>query len=441
MYKGLFQRLLPHLIAIAVFLIVAVIYCLPAIQGKVLNQPDVVQWNAMAKNSFDYKATHGHFPLWTNSMFSGMPAYQIAMESDVKVSPGILYNLFTLGLPKPISFFFLACICFYFLCQVLRINPYVSIIGALAFAYATYNPVLAATGHDTKLQSIAFMPAVIGSIMLLYERKYTWGTALTALSTALLIGMNHMQIVYYTLMIAGFMTIGYLVFWIRQKNFRHLGIAIGLAAVAGLLGVMTNAVTIFTTQEAARTTIRGGTELPDQNATKTGLSKDYALAYSVYKTEPFVMMVPNMYGGSSDPIESKVESSKTLDALQSMPQEMANQLGSLRSSYWGGIGSAGTSGPPYAGAVICFLALIGFIILDTKQKWWILGLSVLTILMSWGEYFKGFNSLLLDTLPMYNKFRAPSVILVIPTLLFGMMAMMTLQKIISMPDKVLLWER
>ncbi|MGZ3940601.1 MAG: hypothetical protein ACXVBK_17655, partial [Flavisolibacter sp.] len=162
-------------------------------------------------------------------------------------------------------------------------------------------------------------------------------------------------------------------------------------------------------------------------------SQDYALSYSMYKAEPFVMMVPNMYGGSSSSITEKMTESKTADALQSMPPQLANQISGAAISYWGGIGNI-TAGPPYAGAIICFLALLGFFLLDSKHKWWILSLTVLTIVMSWGEYFKGFNTFLLNTLPGYNKFRAPSMIIVIPTLLFGMMAVMTVQR--SSPLKI-----
>src|SRR4051812_47987633 len=190
MKQGWIKNLFPHLIAVVIFLVVAVVYCKPVLQGEVLQQHDVTQWKAMAKNSLDYKEKHGHFPLWTNSMFSGMPAYQIAMEADTPVSPGIFYTLFTLGLPKPISFFFLACICFYFLSQVLRVNPYIGIIGAIAYAFATYNVVIVGAGHDTKMQALALMPAFIASLILVYEGKYLWGGALTALFSALLIGMN-----------------------------------------------------------------------------------------------------------------------------------------------------------------------------------------------------------------------------------------------------------
>jgi hypothetical protein len=441
MNHGLLKKLLPHFIAILLFLIVAVVYCRPVLQGKVLQQHDVTQWKAMAQNSFVYKETHGRFPLWTNSMFSGMPAYQIAMDQKTILSPGIFYYVLTLGLPKPISFFFLACVCFYFLSQVLRVNPYIGIIGSLAYAYATYNPIIIAAGHDTKMQSIAFIPALIGSLILVYEKRYWLGGALTALATALLIGMNHPQIAYYSFLIAFFMTVAYAIQWIRQRDFRHVALSAAIVAVAALTGILTNAVTLFTTFEYAKASIRGGSELAQagSNATKTGLSKDYALSYSMYKSEPLVMMVPKMFGGSNG-LEVPEEESKAIEALQQMPQELGQQLQYNLGSYWGGIGQ--TSGPPYVGAIICFLTLIGFLVLDTKHKWWILALSVLATLMSWGSYFEGFNTFLLNTLPMYNKFRAPSMTIVIPTFLFCMMAVMTLQKIISNDEtKEELWQR
>src|SRR5688572_28773038 len=444
MNKGLINKLLPHFIAVAVFLIVAVIYCRPVLQGQVLNQGDVTQWKGMAQSSFEFKEKHGHFPLWTNSMFSGMPNYQIVMDPQIKASPILIYFALSLHLPKPINYFFLACICFYFFTQILRINPYIGIIGGLAYAFVTYNIGIIEAGHDTKMQSIALIPAFIGSLILIYERKYIWGLALTALFTTFLVAMTHFQIVYYALIIAVFMTASYLLFWIKEKQIKHALLAIGIAVVAGALGVLANAVSILTARDASETTIRGGTELPDKNATTSGLSKDYALSYSMNKPEPLVMMVPNLYGGSGEPIEAKLEDSKALSTLQSMPQEMANQIQGLRTAYWGGLSAPGQvapNAPPYVGAIICFLALIGFFILDTKHKWWIVGASVLAILMSWGEYFYGFNSFLLETLPMYNKFRVPSMILVIPTVLFCMMAMMTMQKIVYSNDKTEMWDR
>lgn len=441
MNKGLIQKLLPHFIAIAVFLIIAVIYCRPVLQGQVLNQSDITQWKGMSKSLFDYKEQYGHFPLWTNSMFSGMPAYQIAMESRINVSPGILFNVLTPGLPKPISFFFLACICFYFLSQVLRVNPYVGVIGALAYAYCTYNIGAIEAGHETKVQSIALIPAFIGSLILVYEKKYLWGAALTALTSLLLIAMNHMQIVYYGIIIAFFMTIGYMIWWIKEKQIKHALIALGIVIVTGVIGVLSNAVTILTTLDASKTTIRGGTELPDKDQTKTGLSKEYALSYSMYKTEPFVMMVPDMYGASGQSILEKMEESKSADALQSMPQGVANNLQGIAQAYWGGIGPIAPNAPFYLGAIICFLALIGFFILDNKHKWWALSTMIVSFMMGWGMYFESFNTFLLHNLPGYNKFRVPSMTIVIPIFLLTMLAILTLQKIIAVTDKDEIWKK
>jgi len=440
MNKGMFARILPHLVAVLVFLIVAVIYCKPVLQGKVVQQHDVTQWRAMAQNSFEYKEKHGHFPLWTNGMFSGMPAYQIAMEASHSVSPGWFYYVLTLGLPKPVSFFFLACICFYFLAMVLRVNPYAGMIGALAFAYATYNPIIIAAGHDTKMQSIALMPALIGAVLLLFEGRYLLGGALTALSASLLIGMNHPQIAYYTFLILVFMTIAYIIYWVKTKQFKQMLLAGSIALLAALAGVGSNAVMLMTTYEYAKESIRGGSDLASAstNTTKTGLSKDYALSYSVYKTEPLVMMVPHMYGGSSS-LEVDQEASKAIASLRAMPPQIAQQLQYSLGAYWGGIG--GTSGPPYVGAIICFLALIGFFLLGNRHKWWILAATVITIMMSWGSYFESFNGFLLKYLPMYNKFRAPSMILVVPTLLFCMLAVLTLDLVVRSEKRQELWDR
>lgn len=437
MNKKIIARVLPHFIAVLIFLIVATIYCRPVLTGQVLQQSDVTQWRSMAHNSFEYKEKYGHYPLWTNNLFSGMPTYQIAMDPDVIVTPFGFYHLFTLYLPKPINFFFLACICFYFLTQVLRINPYIGLIGGLAYAYVTYNPIIVAVGHDTKMQSIALLPAFIASLILIYEKKYWWGALLMVIFTNLLTAFNHVQIIYYILIIAAFMTAGFLVRWIKQKDFKHLTIALSVAVLSGLLGLLCNAVTFFTTYDSSKTTIRGGTELPSKNTTKEGLNKQYAFDYSMYPSEPLVMLVPKMYGGS-DGMEVDEDKSKAVAALRGMPQGYAQQLQYYLQSYWGGIG--GTSGPPYAGAIICLLAIVGFVVLPGEHKWWILAAGTLAILMSWGGYFDSFNGFLLKTLPMYNKFRAPSMIIVIPTFLLCLMAVLTLQQIVTSKDKLPVWE-
>jgi hypothetical protein len=442
MKKTIWNQVAPHLLAIGIFLVVALIYCKPTLEGKVLQQGDVTQWKGMAQNSFAYKEKHGHFPLWSNGIFSGMPAFQITSVGSNPVSIGYVNQILTLNLPKPISFFFLACLCFYLLTQVIGIRVAIGIAGALSYAYATYNPIIVAAGHDTKMQAIAYLPAFLAGLWMLYEKRNYWmGTALIALFTALLVASNHLQITYYALLLALVMSIGFGIQWIRSKDWKHLTRAAGLVIVAAALGVMVNAITLFTTYSYSKATIRGGSELADTKSgkTKTGLGKDYALSYSIFPSESLVLMFPYIYGGSSDNRQVAEEKSKALEAIQQMPQELGQQLINFP-FYWGGI-TEGTSGPPYAGSIICFLALIGFFLIDKKHIGWILSAIILTLFMSWGKYFEGFTGTLLNVLPLYNKFRAPSMILVIPTLLFCMLAVMALQVISSETDKKLLFSK
>lgn len=442
MKKGLFATLLPHLIAVGIFLVVACLYCQPALEGKVVNQSDVTYWKGSIHQSQVYKETHGEYPLWTNALFGGMPANQIGMPGN-NVLPWYAHTVFTLNLPGPIQFFFLACVCFYFLCCVLRINPYIGIFGSLAFGYATYNAVILSVGHETKMWSIAYMAALLGAILLIYERRKYWtGAAVTALITSVMIAMNHPQIDYYLFLIVAVMSVFYIVRWIKGGEMAHLAKALGFTIVSGVIGLLINSVTFLSTLEYQKATIRGGsgdlTEKAEGDAAN-GLTKDYAFDYSLAKPEPIVMMVPRAFGGSSDKPEVAQQDSKAVQAYQSIPQQVhqviqqATGQGLPFSYYWGGIG--GTSGPPYIGAIVCFLAIIGFVILNGKYKWWILASCVLAILMSWGEYFLGFNTLLYNYLPLYNKFRAPSMILVIPQLLLPLMAVLTVSKVIAEKDK------
>lgn len=428
-----FNKIYPHLIAIVTFVLVALIYCKPALDGKVLQQTDITQWKAMYEDQRKYQEENGPgtLPLWSNGMFSGMPGYQISMYAPNPVSINYASYPLNLGLPKPFAFFVLASICFYILTQVLSTNPYLGIIGALSYAFATYNPILVAVGHETKMFAIAYMPALIASIILLYEGRLLIGTALSSLFTGLLISVNHPQIAYYTFIIVGFLSLSYFFDWIRLKKYKQLLISMGLVATAVSIGILCNAVVLATTFEYSKETIRGGSVLADSasNNTKTGLSKDYALSYSFYKTEPLVMMFPMIYGGSTGNLEVAQEKSKAIEVLQQMPPDLAKQIQGYLQFYWGGI-SSGTSGPPYSGAIICFLAILGFSIVPNKHKWWMISVSVLTFMMSWGSYFEQFSVFLLDYLPYYNKFRAPSMIMVVPTFIFAMSAVIAAQQIL-----------
>jgi hypothetical protein len=252
------------------------------------------------------------------------------------------------------------------------------------------------------------------------------------------------------------MSIFYAVRWIRNKEWAHLIKVLGFTVAAGLIGVLTNAVSILSTYEYQKETIRGGasliTEENKKDKSKTGLDKSYAFSYSMGIAEPFVMMVPRMYGGSNDHLEIQEEKSKAIEKLRNMPQEAQQFLfqsfpffgqtesGELYArTYWGGIG--GTSGPPYVGAIICFLAILAFFVPDNKHKWWILATVILTIMMSWGGYFESFNGLLYEYLPLYNKFRAPSMILVIPQLLLPLLAAMGVNAMINTSAKKELFKK
>jgi Bacterial membrane protein YfhO len=436
------KKVIPHVVAIALFLIVALIYCKPALEGKVLQQDDTSQWKAMAQSSFKFKETHPHFPLWTNSMFCGMPTYQIAMDGDNTFTLAPLNAMLYFGLPKPANFFFLACICFYFLAIVLRCNPYTAMATALSYAYCTYNPIIIVAGHETKMMAIAALPALIAALTLIFNKKYIIGTALTAFTTALVIGAGHLQITYYAAIVIIFMAISFAVYCIKNKETKHLLVAGCLSIFAALIGVGVNAVSLATTSEYGKLSIRGGSVLATENdkgrATKTGLNKDYAMSYSIYKSEPLVMLIPHAYGGSSG-LEVDEDKSKAIEKLKEMQPQMAQQLQGMLGAYWGGIG--GTSGPPYIGAIICFLAIMGFVVVDGKYKWWILACCIFAFLLSWGKYFDGFNTWMLNNLPAYNKFRAPSMILVIPTFLLCMMATLSLQTIVDATNKEAIWDK
>ena len=423
MLKSIFKSALPHIIAVAIFAIVAIIYCKPALEGKVLQQSDITQWKGMAQDAFSYKEKYGYTPLWSNSMFGGMPAYQTTGVGGFEYSVGWIDQLLTLGLAEPISLFFLASICFYFLAQVLGFNTIISIIGALGYSYATYNPIIVSVGHITKMHSIAYLPLFIASLLVLYQKKYLLGGILTSVATVLLIQGNHIQIDYYGVLIAIFMSVYFLIIWIKNKEYTHILKTLGIGLTAGIIGLAVNAPLLLSTYEYGKESIRGGSKLitKDSKTTSTGLNKDYALSYSMYKSEPLVLMFPNIYGGGSDPNAVDPANSKAIETLQQMQPQVAQQLQSFLSFYWGGIGF--TAGPPYVGVIICFFALLGFSVKENKHKWWIAATIILSFLLSAGSYLESFNVFILNNIPFYNKFRAPSMIMVIPTLLLGIMAL------------------
>ncbi|SDH53454.1 YfhO family protein [Chitinophaga filiformis] len=430
------NTLLPHALAILGLLVLSVIYCKPALNGKILSQSDNAQWQAMSREAMQFKQTHGVTPLWTTSAFGGMPTYQIAMETPYTFT-GYIPAILTFGLPKPIDVLFLSALCFYLLCIVLGTNSWVGFVGAVAYTYASYSPIIIVTGHETKMLALAYLPGVIAGFVLIVRKKYLLGTGIMALFLTYLVGANHLQITYYFFLVLAVVAIVYTVYCIVQKQYKHLIISGLLTILALVLALGSNALTLWTTYEYSKESTRGGTSeltpLPGTSADKSkgGLDREYAFRWSYGKFETFTMLVPDIYGGSSSGALSN--SSETYKKLVSMgvPEPSAQEATKHWNLYWGDQSVLGTSGPVYMGAVICLLALLGLFVIRSWHKWWLIAISVLGILLAWGSNFSVFNYFMFDHFPMYNKFRAPSQALIITQLSFAALAALTLQELIS----------
>ncbi len=430
MKNSLLKNALPHLLAIVIFLLVAVLFCKPVLDGNVLNQHDNIGWKGMAQNAFEYKEKTGHFPLWNPNLFSGMPNYQVAMEGK-SILPDTV-KIFSLGMPKPINFFFLACICFYILGLSLRLKPVVAMLGALAYAFSTYNPVLVAAGHDTQMLATAYMPLLLAGLINIYEKNYWLGFALTTFAAYQEMGVNHLQVTYYFVIIAFIITIAYLVKWLKEKDWKHIGIAGGLTILSAIIGLAGNALVLKTTSEYSQFTMRGGKDIEITGdsvkaASTKGLDTAYAFEYSVGRGETVSFIMPYAYGGYSGNMTG--EGSNVVKKLTNLgvPDSNAEQVAQSLPVYWGQLY---TSGPAYLGVLICLFGLIGFVVLKTPLRWGLLAATILGILMSWGKYLPGFNTFLFENLPLYNKFRSPAFAQVIPQFTVAISAVLTIQQLL-----------
>ena len=432
MKNQVIRKALPHVIAIAVFVIVSLLFCKPALEGNVLNQHDIVGWKGMTQDALEYKAQKGHLPLWNPNLFSGMPNYQVNMEGK-SILPDI-GKIATFGLPKPINYFLLSCICFYILCLSLGTNAWIGVLGGLAFAFTTYNPVIIAAGHESKMLAIAYMPLILAGLINVYEKRYWTGLALTTFGASAQLGAGHPQISYYFFLVAAAVTISYLVIWIKRQEWKHLAISMGIVVISGLVALAANALTLMTSSEYSKYTMRGGKNIAIEGnnvslAKTSGLDTSYAFRYSILKAETFTVMMPNAFGSSSG--KGLDEDSRVVEKLveKGYPEGNAMQIATGLPAYWGGMSLPGesTSGPQYYGAIICILALIGFVVYKHPLRWGLLAVSLLGIMMAWGKYLPGFNSFLFNSLPLYDKFRAPSMALVITGFTIPIVACICLQ--------------
>lgn len=428
MQHPLLKKLAPHVGALLVFLIVAALFCRPALEGYQLNQHDNVSWKGMAQNAFEYKEAKGHFPLWNPNLFGGMPNYQIAMEGK-SILPD-LTKVLSLGLPKPMNFFFLACVFFYVLALTLGAPVVVATLVALGYSFSTYNPVIIAAGHDTQMIATACMPLLLAGLLLTYRKQYWMGLSLTTFGAYLLIAANHLQITYYFFLIALIITISFAINWIKEKEWKHLFRAAGITLVAAVVAIAGNALILLTSAEYSSYTMRGGKDIAIEGdqiklATTKGLDTSYAFEYSLGNTETFTLLMPNAFGGGHS--RNFKQGSAVAKQLieKGLDENNAEQLAQSLPQYWGALPY--TAGPAYLGVLIFVLGLLGFVLSKGPLRAGLIAVALLGIFISWGKSFSAFNMLLFEYLPLFNKFRAPSMAQAIPQLAFGVSAVLALK--------------
>lgn len=402
------------------FVLASLAYCYPQISGKKLNQHDNISWQAMSHEAMAYHDSTGKDVLWSNSMFGGMPTYTTYVGASNTNYPMFVQDALQ-AIGKPAYFFFIAMLCFFLLMRVLNINRWLAAAGAIAYAFSSYNAIIIGVGHETKMLTMGYLPAALAGLYLIYKEKWLTGAAILGISFTLIFSNNHFQVIYYSLIMFACFGIAMLVIAIREGKLKQFFMSSAIAAVVMAIGIGPNMPSLLTTAEYAKETMRGGgSELAGHDKkTNGGLDKEYAFRWSNGIGETFCLMIPYLYGGSSS--EAADKAPKTLEAIGGNAEQLP--------LYWGP--QPFLSGPVYFGAVICFLFILGTIVIRSPHKWWIIVASAICIMLSWGKNFAGINYFLFDHLPYLNKFRTPSMALVIPQFLFPLLGLWGIQEIID----------
>ena len=441
-----FKRNSVHFIIIAILIAISFAYFFtPLMQGKALAQGDVQRAQSMQKEIMDTRAKTGHEPLWTNSMFGGMPSYQIHVLYPNNITSYVVEGLKTV-FPNPVDTVLLCLLGAYLLLCVLKLNPWLAAAGALAFAFSSYNFILIDAGHANQVYAIAFFAPLIAGIILTFRGKYWLGSSLTAFFLAMEIRANHIQMTYYLLLSIIILVIIQLYHVIKTKQLKPFGKSIIYLAIATTLAVAVNASILWTTAEYGKETNRGPSNLTQHNAeTSNGLTKDYAYAWSQGVGENLTFLVPNAYGGASGYAIADLPTSNVTKAFvaKGVAQEQAEayteQLEQYGvSPYWGN--KQFTGGPFYFGAAVCFLFILGLFIVKNRIKWWLLITVVLTLLLSFGRNWPYVSDLFFNYFPMYNKFRAVESILAVAMLCFPVLAFMAVEEVYTNKDKAYIFK-
>lgn len=435
--KPTLKKTLIHCGIIFFFFLVAAVYMSPVFDGKIIQQGDILKWEAMAKEQMDFHDKTGEYTTWTSSMFSGMPSYQVTSTPSKSIFSKInrFINLSVVDHKGSLGILFLYLLGFYIALFSMGVSPWLCVIGSLAFGLGTYNIIIVEAGHVSKAYALTMMAPIIGSVLLILKRKkYFWGFLLFTISLGCQIAFSHIQITYYTMLVCLILGFVYLIYAIKNKELKSLLLGVGVMVIGLAFAIGANARLLFINREYVKYTMRGGSEItvtpedlykdgePKSIAASNGLDIDYAYAWSYGKGETYTLLVPGSYGGGSG---------ETVGTDSEFYKNFRQKQAPL---YWGD--QPFTSGPVYFGAIIIFLFVLGMFVVKGPERWWILLATILSILMAWGKNLMGLNSFLFYHLPLYNKFRVPSMSLVIANVTMVMMAVLALKAIFDKDNPV-----
>jgi len=430
-FSVLLKKILPHIAAIAIMYLLTLIYFSPVFfDDKDLPQGDMVSVAGMTQEVKAYREATGEYSEWTNAMFSGMPTTTLWGIPYFNVFQKLSF-IFRGGLPLfHAGMMFVYLIGFYIFMLCIGANVWLSLLGAIVYAFASYNFIIIEAGHVTKGYAMAYIAPMIGGVILAFRKKYILGSIIALIFVGLEIASNHLQITYYALIMIGVIVIVYFFYYLKEKELNSYFKAAAVLLIAAILAIIPNMGTLLPTYVYSKDTMRGGSELTitPENKQETatspnegGLEKDYAFAWSYGKMETFTLLVPNLYGGGHTELDSD---SETMQALRQ------NGYGSpYLPTYWGE--QPFTSGPVYAGAIVCFLFVLGLLIVKGPEKWWLLVVFIISLILSWGKNFDAINDLLFHHLPFYNKFRTPAMALIIAGVAMPILGMLGLKEVIT----------
>ena len=434
MLKSLLKKALPHAIAVTLFVIISLIYFSPILDGYVVRQHDIQSHKGVAKEIIDYRNFKGEEVLWTNSTFSGMPATQISVHYKNDVFRSV-DKILTLGLKRPASYLFMYMLGFYILLIALRLNPWLAITGAIAYGFSSYFFILMGAGHNTKAHAVSYMAPALAGFLLVFRKKVLLGGALFAFFMGLLLRSNHVQIAYYLSMVFVAIFIWYAIQYVREKAYMDLLKSTGVLGAGSILAVLIALPILYGTYEYAPYTMRGGSELTVQpngqaKEKESGLDLDYITQWSYGHQESWSFLIPNIKGGSSMPVGADEAAMDMLNEIDNTELKLEDkQRISQSSMYWGN--QRFTSGPVYIGAIICYLFLMALIFVPGGFKWSILAVSFLAMVLAWGNNAMGVTQFFMDNFPMYAKFRAVTIALVVLELTFPLLAFYWLKRLIK----------